>query len=780
MFPSFTSLSQRERKRQELLRQAEKELAIERQLNQRYAETMWAADNESGLVSLTPSTVSTSVQTTAAPATATSATTPATATPGVFSIPSGLTNDISVQPTISSSAASDMVNLDTDHIMYRPDQTMDEVVSKREDRQSKTYQAVVELFKLEPDVASWDLHPMFDPMLVSDAKAKRDMFFLGPGAKLYHKGSRRAVHSDKQDDLIEVIDWEATLEYILDRIRLVDGFTRARQAREKLTSQRIAFNGLKANADSTRLRASQSAIDSIINRVEQDDLEERERDGESRYALNSIVNQIINQTLSKDSRTDDINRDAKTAFIDIVRLNRSVVNDKILHTFNGKPGLYAIGRSDDLQELPRPLPKHYIDPISFKLKQISNHRQSNTKEKDLLSWPNTLQYLFHTAANLGIELNTTGTKILAAKRPLADSAVSVIELEEKRPNLNALSRSVGTNADMVEAAGDYKRLVYNLYTENPWLLREYLPPAVSKINNQYHPSKYYIDLNGGVRRIKGESPDPGVDQLASAEALTRMNVSWPLTFQGVLDYLIQAVQFYNENPDLVREHNFEAKLQQVRDSLRNFNIVIPRDAPGLSMDDLEMKPAVIGRGLSGAGYINKELKDKEGNPIKYHSHRGYNLAQLEGTGTFSSMAYKRVGTKFVHLPKLNENLLKVVYPNRSTVGAQRKISTDLSQLIKTLVFDGTIDQQLYDSLPMDDKRVFHELLRITHTQHAMRDPVKDPRDVLKQEYIKLKGELMLGNDNPAMIRELKQVLVDMYSAKLISDDEFKQVLLALV
>ncbi|ETM39291.1 hypothetical protein L914_14553, partial [Phytophthora nicotianae] len=47
---------------------------------------------------------------------------------------------------------------------------------------------------------------------------------------------------------------------------------------------------------------------------------------------------------------------------------------------------------------------------------------------------------------------------------------------------------------------------------------------------------------------------------------------------------------------------------------------------------------------------------------------------------------------------------------------------------------------MYEALSMDDKRVFHELLRISHTQHSLRDPIKDPRDVLKQEYIKLKGE----------------------------------------
>ncbi|POM77024.1 Hypothetical protein PHPALM_5659 [Phytophthora palmivora] len=175
--------------------------------------------------------------------------------------------------------------------------------------------------------------------------------------------------------------------------------------------------------------------------------------------------------------------------------------------------------------------------------------------------------------------------------------------------------------------------------------------------------------------------------------------------------------------------------------------------------NMEDDAPTLGRGLRGAGYIKKDLRERDGNPIKYHSRRGF----------YSSLAYKRIGTKFVHLPKLNEGLLKVVYPNRSNVGPQRNISADLTKLIKSLLFDGNIDQPLYDSMSMNDKRVFHELLRITHTQHSLRDPIKDPRDVSKQR-----------NDNPSILRELKQVLVDMYSAKLISDKEFKEVLLAIV
>ncbi|KUF81827.1 hypothetical protein AM588_10000737 [Phytophthora nicotianae] len=210
------------------------------------------------------------------------------------------------------------------------------------------------------------------------------------------------------------------------------------------------------------------------------------------------------------------------------------------------------------------------------------------------------------------------------------------------------------------------------------------------------------------------------------------------------------------------------------------NDVRGRQTLGRRSESPGSQPAVTGRGLKGAGYQIKNLRDKDGNPIKYHSNRGYNLSQLEGTQTYSALAYKRIGTKFIHLQNLNEGLLKVVYPNRCMVGPKRKVSQQLIELIKKLVFDGNIDEPMYEALSMDDRRLFHELLRITHTQHSLRDPIKDPREVLKQEYLKLKGEVMLGNNNPSIIRELKKVLVDMYSAKLISDEEFKEVLLVLV
>jgi hypothetical protein len=338
-----------------------------------------------------------------------------------------------------------------------------------------------------------------------------------------------------------------------------------------------------------------------------------------------------------------------------------------------------------------------------------------------------------------------------------------------------LSRSKPETVRMIESAGHTQIQLRNIFQRNPWILKYSLPVMIKDENRapKELPNNVQLDLKTRIVNVRDKQP------VAATYLSKGKTIDWMANFEATIYFLYTVVDYYRAFPEKIDKDHFRSNLWDAKSTLEDLVFKVHHDAP-MRREDLEMKPPAVGRGLTGAGYINKELKDKDGNLIKYHSNKGYNIAQLEGTGNASALAYKRVGTKFVHLPKLNDHLLKVVYPNRSAVGAQKRISAELAQLINTLVFDGTIDNQLYESFPLADKRVFHELLRITHTQHALRDPVKDPRDVLKQEYIKLKGELMLGNDNPAMIRELKQVLVDMYSTKLISDDEFKQVLVALV
>ncbi|ETM39643.1 hypothetical protein L914_14215, partial [Phytophthora nicotianae] len=85
----------------------------------------------------------------------------------------------------------------------------------------------------------------------------------------------------------------------------------------------------------------------------------------------------------------------------------------------------------------------------------------------------------------------------------------------------------------------------------------------------------------------------------------------------------------------------------------------------------------------------------------------------------------------------------------------REISDSLQSMIKDLVFKNELSQDKYDKLSIDDKKLFKEVLSITHLQYNFSEQLEDPLESLRMEYDKLKGELMLGNDNPSILKQLK-------------------------
>ncbi|GMF32135.1 unnamed protein product [Phytophthora lilii] len=97
-------------------------------------------------------------------------------------------------------------------------------------------------------------------------------------------------------------------------------------------------------------------------------------------------------------------------------------------------------------------------------------------------------------------------------------------------------------------------------------------------------------------------------------------------------------------------------------------------------------------------------------------------------------------------------------------------------MIKTLVYKQNIDQNDFDKLTIDDKKMFKKILAITHLRYHFHDKLEDPLQTLRAENDKLKGELELGNDAPRIIKQLKSLTVDMDSNHLISDNEIRDII----
>jgi hypothetical protein len=160
--------------------------------------------------------------------------------------------------------------------------------------------------------------------------------------------------------------------------------------------------------------------------------------------------------------------------------------------------------------------------------------------------------------------------------------------------------------------------------------------------------------------------------------------------------------------------------------------------------------------------------------------RTYNLNEIQGLATPSAYIYKQLGSKYIRIPDLDAKTLVIVQPNRRKCGPKCQISDQLQSMIKTLVYKQNIDQPAYDKLSVDDKKMFKEILAITHLQYNFHDKLTDPLKTLRAEYDKLKGEIELGNGNPSIIKQLKSLTVDMYSNRLISDSEFKDIIVRLI
>lgn len=164
-----------------------------------------------------------------------------------------------------------------------------------------------------------------------------------------------------------------------------------------------------------------------------------------------------------------------------------------------------------------------------------------------------------------------------------------------------------------------------------------------------------------------------------------------------------------------------------------------------------------GRGLRGAG-------------------KCYNLNHIQGSGMASAYIYQPIGSKYIRVPDLDKNELSIVYPCRTKVGPKRRISDAVQRMIKRLVYEGDISQSQYDDLSIEDKRLFREIVEATHVQHMFSEKLADPIDNLKAEFDKCRGEVMLGNDNPDLIKRLRELTVDMFAQRLIDDQTFKEII----
>ncbi len=688
MFPNFRSLSDRERKRQNLLKQYQQDLDNDEAKREAYKEAIWADEQIKNRINLLGKSNSMSTQT--------------DITASFFS---NTKNDSSSSPGSpspappSSPGPEDIGDIDdsvSDIDENENDQTMQDQAKKR----------VRDIFRDKDDLMTIGYHP-----IGKDGKPIKSLALRNSGMTFNSKSGR-----PQSDDNV---DWVLTEKYIINRYGLL---TKLEIIGDKMKQRNVLLEWNRVTPTYPYRYPNEPPEDYVETQDDNDPekeaifIEEVKQENLINFEKFKILvanNQALLNSIFKQK-------------INVVELNNGSLDKEAYYSIKNS----AVGTRKQ----------------SKPFKPIDNWENK-------VNWYQTMKNVLDTVNQLKKihQVNLEGTTITydtSNKRGLADSTSSLKPDSQKPRELNSSDEM-------------YQQRIKYIFNKLPMLVNEQIHPVMNDpVYKKSFDQRFIFGGNGEILFRETRKPLPRTERKS-----TMSKIAWGHSYKVIIEtiqHIINTIgdrsdgsypDFKKDLEETIKESQqitMSGKKSTVDEALEKFGFGLPKQSAKIKLE---------GRGLKGAG------------------RTVLNLKTLEGTGTASDLKYKRLGSKFIRVKDLRENKLKIVWPNRSSVGKLRSISPDLSKLIDELLFNKNINQQLYSQLSLADKTLFHEILRITHLQHQFSTALNDPLEEVQAEFDKLRSQVMLGNNNPDLIRELKALAVDLYGQKLISENDFKNIVL---
>lgn len=110
----------------------------------------------------------------------------------------------------------------------------------------------------------------------------------------------------------------------------------------------------------------------------------------------------------------------------------------------------------------------------------------------------------------------------------------------------------------------------------------------------------------------------------------------------------------------------------------------------------------------------------------------------------------------------------------------QKISNKVSKIIMTVANKGVPSFEAIGELDNNDKEILHKILQECHiTNISTPNPSRYKSDDMYRRFVILKGEIVAGNNNPALAKELKRLIIVLMSKDLLPKREGTQALVEL-
>lgn len=146
---------------------------------------------------------------------------------------------------------------------------------------------------------------------------------------------------------------------------------------------------------------------------------------------------------------------------------------------------------------------------------------------------------------------------------------------------------------------------------------------------------------------------------------------------------------------------------------------------------------------------------------------------------------KNFGNYALSLNALKKGYLCIRYPSGAYISGfpRTMISSRLRKILNDIVFEDKFLEDDYRDLDEHEQKLFDDL--ITFCKMDKKDSVKlyrhkkysdKERDEMIKRFNILRGELLAGNDNPSIIKEMKLLILKMYHEKIISKPEMNKIM----
>ena len=175
---------------------------------------------------------------------------------------------------------------------------------------------------------------------------------------------------------------------------------------------------------------------------------------------------------------------------------------------------------------------------------------------------------------------------------------------------------------------------------------------------------------------------------------------------------------------------------------------------------------------------------KNANKVIYLKYKN-EFKDLKGSG-LKNKARKvdnKLGRYLISTHALGKGVLDLRYQSGSVIPQfpKKMISSTFQQILYDILYDNKFSEEDFNKLEEYEKHLFDDLLKFSKTDkkehlalYRHKKYSDKARDMDVKRFNILRGELLAGNNAPALVKELKALLYKMSEQKMIGNAEFNK------